>query len=156
MDREYPFIPTDDSTFNVRVAPDYFSATLYMPWGTGRDDAKLLAAEFPKAHRVKASTLSASRAVCGTVGIEVDLRPSKGKGSRNETGEARIRNFVKKARALGYRFELQVMGGTRWINGTPVANTEERQIELAEKWLGTHATGGGFIAYNSERERAAA
>lgn len=151
MDREYPFIPTDrERTFNVVAGADHFDACLYLDWGTDRPDALPLAAQFPKSHRVKASSLSSPAGRCGTVRITVDLSPNANKGAANETGEARIRNFVRIARKLGYRFEVQVRKINEYVNGTPISPPADVQIARAERFLGDHASGGGFIAYHGE------
>lgn len=141
MDR-LPYMPASSSTFALRVSEHYFKAVLYLPEGTDRGDAAPIASQFPKSHRVKASFLHGSgRRRWATVSIEVDLRPNRSKGDRNEAGEARIRNFVKKAHRLGYSFELRC---ARFYSAN--ALTDGEQIELAEAWLGD----APFVAIHSE------
>jgi len=151
MDREYPFIPTDrERTFNVVAERNYFDACLYLPWGTDRPDAQPLAAQWPKSHRVKASSLSSPGGRCGTVRITVDLSPNRNKGAANETGEARIRNFLKTARKLGYRFEVQIRNYNRVAGGSYVRVSDDLQIREAERFLGSVP----FVAVHADRAAA--
>ena len=143
MDRsKFDFIPNNPKAFRVNATPAKFRATLYLET---REEAEQLCRQFPKSHRVCASSTSTQNPdwtrehgfgneevpySCNVphLSIEVDLRPDGVKGERNETGERRIRNFARKARALGYTFELYC------VNYSNVSDDE--QIEAAAAVLG--------------------
>lgn len=103
----------DANTFEAQATPWNVKATLYVETP---EQARAIAARFPKAAKVRASTVSAwvgyldgvewepdlDNAVFGTVGIDAKIAADGVNGGRNETGIKRLATFRRAAERLGY------------------------------------------------------